>query len=235
MSNVSLIVLSGEAGAGKDAVADVLVGGHGYEKFSLSEEMKLFCQRVFGWTDDQLWGPSHFRNAPDPKWARPCQACSGTGSVADYHYHDANLVRSSKKCAADGCEAGKINDNSPRRVLQLLGDEWARQMIHPDVWTMSVRSLLERRLAAGSRIVINDARFDNDRTNLHEWLKATRIDVRSQTKKDHTGQTWREHASETSRPTDEQVELVLWNDEEWPFPALSAKVDLALVQLTSAT
>lgn len=186
------IVLSGEAGAGKDSVADLLVANHGYVKVSLSDAMKEFCGRVFGFSKEQLYGPSHMRNAPDPRWARPTKD-------------------------------GLVNDNSPRRILQLLGDEWGRQLIHPDIWTMSLRPVLEGMLRDGVRIVINDARFDNDRTNLRDWLGAKVVDVRTPNKKDD-GAAWRQHASELSRPTDDQVDYFIYNAEQWPFPNLPQTV-----------
>ncbi len=207
------IVLSGEAGAGKDSTANVLVDHHGYRKVSLSDEMKRFCMCAFGWTHGQMFGPSSLRNAPDPKWARPCAHCRDTVQVKPY------AIVTCPKCNGEG----KINDNSPRRVLQLLGDEWGRQMIHPDIWTMVARPGLENLLSQGTRIVINDARFENDRTNLTDWLGAKLVDVRSVNSKDD-GAAWRKHASELSRPTDDQVHYVLHNDEEYPFPGLRARV-----------
>jgi len=222
VSNVSIyqhfIVLSGEAGAGKDSTADILVERHGYQKVSLSDEMKRFCMRAFGWTHDQLFGPSQLRNIPDPKWARPCNLCEGSGRFQDDHPNQFGSLPDPTACS--GCEgSGKINDNSPRRVLQLLGDEWGRQMIHPDIWTMVARPRLEDLLSQGTRIVINDARFDNDRTNLRDWLGAKLVDVRSTLAKDD-GAAWRKHASELSRPSDHQVHYVIHNDEEWPFKSL---------------
>lgn len=215
------IVLSGEAGAGKDSVANILVEKHGYEKFSLSDEMKRFCKRVFGWSDDQLWGPSHFRNEPDPKWARPCSRCDGSGTNHSFPIQG---------CSA--CEGeGTINDNSPRRVLQLLGDEWARQMIHPDIWTLSSKSRIESLLADGKRLVVNDARFHNDRWNLAMWFGAKRVDVRQSLRKQKVedNQRWRMHASEQDRPDDDFVEYIINNDEEWPFVNLAARVEEMLI------
>jgi hypothetical protein len=219
----NLIVLSGEAGAGKDSVADILVDSHGYEKFSLSTEMKVFCGKVFGFSDDQLYGPSNFRNAPDPRWARPCQVCSGKG-LRDAYF---GMVLKKQSVFCDTCQGtGKINDNSPRRILQLLGDEWSRQMIHPDIWTMTARPLLEAKLAGGARIVINDARFDNDRANLAEWVGASLVDVRTVRKKSRKKtEAWRQHGSETERPTDDAVHRIIKNDEEWPFPSLPKRVE----------
>lgn len=219
------IVLSGEAGAGKDSTADILVDQFNYRKMSLSDEMKRFAMRLFGWSHEQLFGPSHLRNAPDPKWARPCAKCRGTGT---YRFEVA-FAECSVPCHDCG-GAGKINDNSPRRVLQLLGDEWGRQLIHPDIWTMAMRPKLEGLLQQGVRIVVNDARFDNDRTNLRDWLGAKLVDVRSVNSKDD-GAAWRRHASELSRPTDDQVDYVVQNDESYPFPGLPDRVKEMLLEL----
>ncbi len=63
-----IIGLTGRAGAGKDTVADCLVQHHGYAKHAFADPFKRFCQEVFGFTREQLWGPSELRNAPDPRW-----------------------------------------------------------------------------------------------------------------------------------------------------------------------
>lgn len=214
MTKGRLIVLSGEAGAGKDSVAKILVEDHGWMMFSLSAPMKRFAGDMFGFTDDQLYGPSSSRNAPDPKWARPCHNCDATGFVT--------CRNSGEPVACPDCEGGKINDNSPRRILQLMGEEFLREMIHIDVLTIRARPELEVMLQT-MNVVINDARNDNDRDNLHEWLGAKRVDVRSPNK-ETDGAAWRKHKSELSRPTSENLEYVLNNDEEWPFPSLQVKV-----------
>lgn len=214
-----LIVLSGEAGAGKDSVAKVLVERHGWETFSLAAPIKRFAADMFGFTDDQLYGPSSARNAPDPRWARPCPTCRGRGK----QFIDIPFKECFVTCTA--CQgAKKLDDNSPRRVLMLMGEEFLRQMIHVDVFTMRAAPEIEGLLKQGRKVVVNDARNDNDRDNLHVWLGARRVDVRSirTAKKEKTG--WRTHASENRQPTDEQVEYVIQNDEEWPFPNLSGKV-----------
>lgn len=218
-----LIVLSGEAGAGKDAVADILERSYDWEKFSLSAPMKRFCADMFGFTHEQLYGPSSARNAPDPRWARPCQCCKGSGRWVD------------KKDNVEACEtcegSGKINDNSPRRILQLMGEEFLRQMVHVDALTMAFAPGIKQALQYGKKIVVNDARNDNDRDNLHKWLGARRVDVRSTRTKDKQGIGWRAHASENRQPTDDQLEFIIRNDEEWPFPSLAGKVDEMLVTL----
>lgn len=52
---------------------------------------------------------------------------------------------------------------SPRQLLQTLGTEWGRDMVHPGIWVM----VMQRRIAELSRsgitkIVISDVRFHNE-------------------------------------------------------------------------
>lgn len=217
-----LIVLSGTAGAGKDSVAKELVSAHGWELYSLAGPMKRFAADMFGFTDEQLYGPSKARNKPDPRWARPCPDCDG-GTL--------EVMNTIVDC--DDCKGtGRINDNSPRRILQLMGEEFLRQMVHVDALTMRARPDLERMLSEGRSVVINDARNDNDRDNLHRWLGASRVDVRTERTKPITADsTWRLHASEQRPAQDGSVEHVIHQgDERWPFPSIPAKV----VQMLSA-
>ena len=224
MNRPKLIVLSGEAGAGKDSVADALEG-RGWQRYSLAGPLKRFAADMFGFTAEQLYGPSSARNAPDPRWARPCEDCGGVNE---------DCLPEVWRGACKPCGGtGLINDNSPRRVLQLLGEEYLRQMIHVDALTMRARPDLEEMLARGESIVVNDARNDNDRNNLHAWLGACRVDVRSiRTKEPHkVAEAWRQHKSERRLATDDQLEFIVQNDEDWPFPSLSDKVDEMLKEL----
>lgn len=63
-----LIGICGLAGSGKDTVADHLVANHKFTKISLADPLKRICKQVFNFSDQQLWGPSQFRNEPDPNW-----------------------------------------------------------------------------------------------------------------------------------------------------------------------
>lgn len=62
-----LIGISGMAGSGKDAVASILCDVPRFAKVSLSDPMKEFCQEIFGFDENTLWGPSELRNAIDPR------------------------------------------------------------------------------------------------------------------------------------------------------------------------
>jgi hypothetical protein len=62
----AIVGLSGRSGAGKDCVADILVRRAGFVKLSYAHPLKCAVQFIFGFSDEQLWGPS--RNVVDPFW-----------------------------------------------------------------------------------------------------------------------------------------------------------------------
>lgn len=52
---------------------------------------------------------------------------------------------------------------SPRHLMQTLGTEWGRTLVHPDVWVLATQRHLERLIQSGiRRIVISDVRFENE-------------------------------------------------------------------------
>lgn len=55
---------------------------------------------------------------------------------------------------------------SPRYILQHLGTEFARNCIHPDVWTNLLKERIER--ATSQVVVITDLRFDNEADCIRE-------------------------------------------------------------------
>ncbi len=59
-----IVALAGVAGCGKDTVAAML----GAPVVRFADPFKRFCGEVFGWSDEQLNGPSHLREVPDPAW-----------------------------------------------------------------------------------------------------------------------------------------------------------------------
>ena len=65
-----IIGLCGSAGSGKDTVADFLVEAGDCVKVALADEIKRICARVFDFSEDQLWGSSEMRNAPDKRYPR---------------------------------------------------------------------------------------------------------------------------------------------------------------------
>ncbi len=63
-----IIGVLGPAGSGKDTVADFLAKKYGFTKIALADPLKRICKEVYSFTDEQLWGPSEFRNQPDLRY-----------------------------------------------------------------------------------------------------------------------------------------------------------------------
>jgi hypothetical protein len=61
-----LIVLSFKAQSGKDTAADYLVAQHNFKKLALAEPLKEACQKIFGFTHEQLYGS--LKEVVDPFW-----------------------------------------------------------------------------------------------------------------------------------------------------------------------
>lgn len=91
-----IIGLVGLAGSGKDTVADMLQRFHGFRKVAFADPLKRIARDVYDFTDEQLWGPSEYRNAADLRYPR------------------------------ETSPGGVVNYLSPRYALQTLGTEWGR-------------------------------------------------------------------------------------------------------------
>jgi len=223
-----IIVLSGEAGAGKDSTANILVDRHGFTLFSLAGPLKRFAEDMFGFTKEQLYGPSHARNQHNPKWNLKCPECAGMG-VSQIAQDTVNEYRGDKCRRCGGTGKTEI---SVRSTLQPLGSEYLRDMVHPDCLTYRASWDLREMQDKLMNVVVNDARYQNDRDNLHAWVGAHRVDIRAPLKRDD-GAAWRKHKSELDRPSDNDLEFILENPEQWPFPSLPKRVEEMLTELRS--
>ena len=61
-----------------------------------------------------------------------------------------------------------LDSKTPRQLLQTLGTDWGRTMVHSEVWIRSVQRRVERALEDGRHSVITDLRFDNEA----EWIRS---------------------------------------------------------------
>jgi hypothetical protein len=117
-------------GSGKDTVADLILKREGWVKVALADTMKRFARDLYGFTDEQLWGPSEMRNAVDKRW--PCKHCW----MDDEDFpHD--------RCYICGMSQPDFVSNeetpcylTPRYVLVSLGN-WGRRM-HERTWANKV-------------------------------------------------------------------------------------------------
>lgn len=137
-----LIGLSGFAGVGKDTVADSLVRDFGYVKIALADPIKRIVRDVYAFTDEQLWGPSSARNAPDVRYRREHTIDSKMGK--DKGVFGSSGVINDPICICCGVEDfTKQCYLTPRYTLQQLGTEWARAC-YDDTWVEYVVRIAER-------------------------------------------------------------------------------------------
>lgn len=106
------------------------------------------------------------------------KAGSGKDTVADYLVARHNFVKVSFAqplkdglCAMFGWSQEQLLDRvwkesalegigkSPRELMQTLGTEWGRDLVHKELWLMLARQRIE---ASEKSVVISDLRFDNE-------------------------------------------------------------------------
>jgi hypothetical protein len=140
-----LIGISGFAGSGKDATADFMVKDLGFTKVALADPLKRIARDVYAFTDEQLWGPSQARNAPDLRYPRPCKLCGGSG---DRYVSNDDPI---EPCLS--CHGARVTYLTPREALQKLGTEWGREC-YPNTWVdLCIRT-------AGVLLHFPDARYE---------------------------------------------------------------------------
>jgi hypothetical protein len=115
-----IIGISGLANSGKDTVADILALRRACAKVSFADPLKRICRDVFQFTDEQLWGPSASRNAPDFRYM------VSEGYAEAYEKHK----ETDPELAANYARQGYL---TPRVALQLLGTEWGRRC-YDTIW-----------------------------------------------------------------------------------------------------
>lgn len=73
-----IIGVVGLAGSGKDTVSDMLQRYHGFRKVAFADPIKRIAREVYDFTDEQLWGPSEYRDAPDLRYPRNADLAGDT-------------------------------------------------------------------------------------------------------------------------------------------------------------
>jgi len=71
-----IIAINGKGRSGKDTVAGIIAEEYGFTQVAFADVLKRVLQEVYGFTDEQLWGPSENRDKPDGRYRRD-------GGVAD--------------------------------------------------------------------------------------------------------------------------------------------------------
>ena len=140
-----IVGVSGSAGSGKDTAADRLVSKWGFTKVALADPIKRYGMRVFHFSEEQLWGPSDFRNtldkrfqdADDDAWTAALHRAElfNKEFVRDL-FPDSPLLQAQGFSKLDAWLETLVKEHprvSPRIMLQTLGTEWGRS-VKSDVW-----------------------------------------------------------------------------------------------------
>ena len=96
---------------------------------------------------------------------------------------------------------------TPRELLQTLGTQWGRDLVHQQIWCRLMDQRIKPRMAYGRRVVITDVRFVDEARYIHS----------------HGGQIWRvlrpgaattAHSDHTSKQESQRIvaDVDLLND-----------------------
>jgi hypothetical protein len=173
-----IILLCGKAGSGKDSLAAAVTKAFGNGKSILSisqaDPMKRLAKAAFGFTDEQLWGPSEARNAVDRVFSTETNYLTlskawriAHGTTMDSRawikevlpgLGEADIARAEEalKKWCDGLfydhyDTDKnvaIKGLSPRTVLQTLGTEWGRAF-SASMWNDAAIAMAKKLLGGG--------------------------------------------------------------------------------------
>lgn len=175
-----VIGITGKAGSGKDTLAKLIGDYRPVQNIALADPIKRFALQFFGFTEEQLWGPSEGRKAVSPG----CTMFGGYSQVTEtvenwlqsvQHYNGPKHLVSWYQNHVLGTPP---EARTARHILQTLGTEFGRDL-DPDIWVrqalLSAEHVLggrcyDRTLGRGDgqaqnppeAVVVTDVRFRNE-------------------------------------------------------------------------
>lgn len=175
MSRPQVIMIAGAAGTGKDTVAKMIRWRRSdAHRWALAEPIKQFAQKVFGFSERQLYGPSADREEPDPAFTAWRWPSNETWRWAAQNYSQERILFATHMSVWTNVPFTEILRSldewwrsivtrqeplTPRVVLQTLGSDCGRNL-DPFVW---IRALEHRAALSDAPLaLVTDGRFDNE-------------------------------------------------------------------------
>lgn len=160
----TLIGLTGLAGAGKDAVADILRAHCGSYTASFAGHLRAEISNAFR-IDSALLTDRATKEQPTSELA--LERCSDTAFV------DRMVVLHMSGAPDGGIEGGQIDlsaPRSPRQIMQWWGTEYRRAQ-NPNYWTAKAHRHIAwmAKAFAPRAIILTDVRFDNEAQLVRTW------------------------------------------------------------------
>lgn len=250
---IPIILLCGEAGSGKDTIAGFLAKNHKCQPIAFADPMKRFAMKAFGFTEDQLWGPSEARNAVDARFAshKECNAVldSLEGPALTELHTGGPAVRRLEAWAFRLLKTAQQEGGlTPRKMLQTLGTEWGRRE-NPNMWIDRAIWTAKQILYHGAEysrtrglmlygpapefVVISDGRFRNEILKVRE-LGAQVWKIRSSSTPTMSSAGVANHVSEVEQRSipNFYFTATLNNDKSYGLGAAEGMVRQAMAQLT---
>lgn len=118
-----IFCFSGWAGTGKDECAKRLITHHKAVQTGLADAGKRHAADVYEFSEQQLWGPSQFRNAGDPRYPKPILRSVTLEPVISKYPNkyssskNLHIVDYPKEASWDFSHLAQISENDPRYFL----------------------------------------------------------------------------------------------------------------------
>lgn len=167
---LNLISLLGNAGCGKNTVAEILLKATQGSSLAFSAPLKELAAVLFQFSKEQLFGPSEKRNEADPRKndVEYQKGILDRFAKHGYIWMDTVLPPNVDRLTAFSAlirwlkSVNEAPELSARLVLQTLGTEWGRTVYAP-IWVEYGIHRAQKLLEAGvPLVVLEDCRFINE-------------------------------------------------------------------------
>jgi hypothetical protein len=137
-----IIGIAGNAGSGKDTAATWLAQNYNGIVIAQADPLKRFAKDIFGFSEEQLWGPSILRNIPDETLVNRMSSVIQAFNDHAMDWLEEVFPNLDSDVLLEDLEEwfNEIKYDifekpiAPRKILQTLGTDFGRAQ-EPDVWS----------------------------------------------------------------------------------------------------